>query len=76
MFWPVICTNTLLSEPHRPPNITSTIMRRPRLSIRLMSPTPPLLRPSTPSSTMRLIMSGCSRSMVTSPTMNSVASTA
>ena len=76
MFWPAMWTNTLLREPHSPPNSTSRIIRRPSCQMRAMLPTPPFSRPRTPSSTIRLMIPGWVRSMDTSPTMKRAAKTA
>lgn len=76
MFWPDRWTNTLFMEPQNPPNSTSPIICRPRMKMSFRSPTPPVSRPSTPSSTMRLMIPGCTRSISTSPTINSPAMTA
>ena len=70
MFWLEMCTNMLFSEPDRPPNSTSTIIFSPSRQISIILPA------RTPSSTIWLMISGCKRSIITSPTMNSPPSTA
>ena len=54
-FWLAILVNTPHMIPKKPPRITVRIMRIPVEMIRCISPTPPVDRPSTPSSTMVLI---------------------
>ena len=75
-FCAAMCVNTLFSEPHNPPKSTRPIIRMPSVRMRCRSPTPPLAVPSTPSSTMRLMIVGWMRSMLTSLTMNAAASRA
>ena len=74
-FCPAYCTTTLFIEPQKQPRSTNPTICRPSRQIRPMSPTPPLERPSTPSSTISLMRLGCRRSMHTSPTMKSAPST-
>ena len=75
-FWLVRWTNMLFREPHSPPSITRPIMASPRVRIRSSPPAPAASSCSTPSSTIRRISPGWSRSMETSPTMNRAAGTA
>ncbi len=70
IFWLDMCTNTLLREPQSPPSRTRPIICSPSIHIRCRSALPPLLTPRTPSSTIRLMNPGCSRSIITSPIMN------
>ena len=76
MFCPALCTNTLFIDPQKPPNSTSPTICSPSRQISVRSPAPPLFSPSTPSSTIRLMMPGWIRSISTSPTMQAAASTA
>ena len=73
MFWLARWANMLFREPHIPPNSTRPTMVRPRVKIRSNPPAPAASSRSTPSSTIRRISPGCSRSMETSPTMNRAA---
>ena len=68
-FWLATVLNTPHRMPQQAPRTTRPIIRAPRLMTSPRSPTPLLWRPSTPSSTMRLMRLGCMRSMVTSPIM-------
>ncbi len=58
------------STPQLPPITTHKIIFRPVVMTIFKSPTPPFDNPSTPSSTMVAIKSGCIRSIATSPIMN------
>ena len=59
--------NTPDITPHRPPMATNNTILSPKPSTISRLPTPPLLIPNTPSSIIRLISSGCIRSILTSP---------
>ncbi len=76
IFWLDTWTNALLREPHKPPNRTRPIICNPSIQIRCRLGAPPLCTPRTPSSTIRLIIPGCIKSMSTSPIINKPAAMA